>query len=175
MVTVLHPVPLTSEAFSSYGEVIDWRLHDAESINQGTAEKFADLATVDVGDGEPALALYRAQPRSFPLEIELLEAHPLASQAFVPLADLEFLVVVALNEPATERPRLETLRVFRTAGGQGVNFAPGIWHHPLLAIDRVSDFLVVDRKPDGVSNYVESRLSPPCIIERADLEAGEER
>lgn len=26
-----------------------------------------------------------------------------------------------------------------------MNYAKGVWHHPLLALDAVSDFVVVDR------------------------------
>ncbi|WP_038001480.1 ureidoglycolate lyase, partial [Thauera linaloolentis] len=32
---------------------------------------------------------------------------------------------------------------------QGVNYAPGVWHHPLLALDAVSEFIVIDRAGPG--------------------------
>jgi ureidoglycolate lyase len=73
-----------------------------------------------------------------------MERHPLSSQAFVPLAtgaSDRYLVVVA---PAGEfRP--EGLRAFLASGFQGVQYARGVWHHPLIALDRSSDFIVVDR------------------------------
>jgi ureidoglycolate lyase len=30
-----------------------------------------------------------------------------------------------------------------------VNYAKGVWHHPLIALDKVSDFIVVDRIGEG--------------------------
>jgi ureidoglycolate lyase len=70
-----------------------------------------------------------------------MERHPLGSQAFVPLGEVRYAVVVA---PAGELDPTQ-LRAFWVNAGQGVNYAKGVWHHPLLAFDRVSDFLVVDR------------------------------
>lgn len=32
-----------------------------------------------------------------------------------------------------------------------MNYAKGVWHHPLIALDEVSDFIVVDRGGDGVN------------------------
>ena len=40
------------------------------------------------------------------------------------------------------------IRAFWTRGWQGVNYAKGVWHHPLLALGQVSDFIVVDRGGD---------------------------
>jgi ureidoglycolate lyase len=39
---------------------------------------------------------------------------------------------------------LKSLRCFAASGQQGVNYAKGTWHHPLLALHD-SDFWVVDR------------------------------
>ena len=43
------------------------------------------------------------------------------------------------------RPDLARLRCFAAGPGQGVNYAAGTWHHPLLALQAECDFLVVDR------------------------------
>jgi len=71
----------------------------------------------------------------------------LGSQAFVPLNDRPYLIVVA---PAGEL-KPAALRAFVTRGWQGVNYAKGVWHHPLIALDEVSDFIVVDRGGDGLN------------------------
>ena len=71
----------------------------------------------------------------------MMERHPLGSQAFLPLAGASYLIVVA---PAGEFDPAQ-MRAFWTEGWQGVNYAKGVWHHPLLALERVSDFVVVDR------------------------------
>ena len=76
-----------------------------------------------------------------PFECKMLERHPLGSQAFIPLNDRPYLVVVA---PAGDLDEVE-IRAFVTRGWQGVNYAKGVWHHPLIALDEVSDFIVVDR------------------------------
>jgi ureidoglycolate lyase len=72
----------------------------------------------------------------------VMERHPLGSQAFVAMSELPFLVVVA---PPTELLQLQQIRCFLAATGQGVNYAPGTWHHPLIALERSTDFLVIDR------------------------------
>ena len=41
--------------------------------------------------------------------------------------------------------------VFRARSDQGVCYAPNVWHHPLIALEQVSDFLVVDRDGTGVN------------------------
>ena len=76
----------------------------------------------------------------------MVERHPLSSQAFIPLAPAPFLLVVAA---AGDAPRPAALRAFVTDGAQGVNYARGTWHHPVLALDRITDFLVVDRGGPG--------------------------
>ncbi|MES2071825.1 MAG: ureidoglycolate lyase [Pseudomonadota bacterium] len=142
--------PLTRASFAPFGEVI--MLDDARhyAINQGTTERYHALATADTASegGQPIISLFRGQPRALPLEIAIMERHPLGSQAFIPVTqnqDDEYLVVVA---PAGEF-QLENLRAFLGRGFQGVNYAKGVWHHPLIALHRVSDFLVVDRIGQG--------------------------
>jgi ureidoglycolate lyase len=136
---------LSAEAFRAFGDVIE--ASDAVRhfpINDGYAERYHDLARVDVASsgGHALINIFRAKPRSLPFELQLLERHPLGSQAFMPLSPLRYLVVVA---PAAEQPDLRNLRCFEAAPGQGVNYACGTWHHPLIALHASCDFLVVDR------------------------------
>ena len=147
--------PLTSAAFGPYGEVIEpGAARQDYAVNQGTAVRFDALATVDAGaaGGRAVISIFRAQPRALPFKVGMLERHPLGSQAFVPLhPSLRYIVVVA-DDPAG------TLRAFLATGGQGVNYRRGTWHHPLIALDRGGDFLVVDRAGEG-GNCDEARLS----------------
>jgi ureidoglycolate lyase len=144
----LHPEPLTRGVFAPFGEVIE--LDDARhyTINDGYAERYHDLARLDVAEagGRPLLNIFRAKPRELPLRIRMVERHPLSSQAFLPLAAMPFLVVVA---PPGQAPGPGDLRAFVTRGQQGVNYARGTWHHPLIAFGRPGDFLVVDRGGGG--------------------------
>jgi len=136
--------PLTAEAFRPYGDVIEAAsVARRLQINGGTAERYDDLARLDLGaaGGRPLLSLFRAQARRLPLPLRLIERHSLGSQAFMPLGGEAFLVIVAAAGPA---PQPADLRCFLSAPGQGVNFARGTWHHPLLALAG-GDFLVIDR------------------------------
>ncbi|ATE60197.1 ureidoglycolate lyase [Thauera sinica] len=154
--------PLARETFAPYGEVIE-ASDDAShfTINAGNTERYHDLARIKPGpDGRVIVSIFRGQPRALPFTVQMMERHPLASQAFIPLSGRPYLVVVA---PAGAPPRAEALRVFLARGDQGVNYATGVWHHPLLALDGVCDFLVVDRSGPG-HNCDEILLETPGVI-----------
>lgn len=140
---------LTREAFRPFGDVIELDGATHFPINDGTTERYHDLAAVDVSrqGGRPVINVFRAQPRTLPLELKMMERHPLGSQAFLPLSERPYLVVVA---PSGELG-LSGLQAFVTRGWQGVNYARNVWHHPLIALGSVSDFIVVDRGGEGVN------------------------
>jgi ureidoglycolate lyase len=142
---ILAVEPLTAREFAPYGDVIEAR-EDApfHAINRGFGKRFDSLAAIDTAAaaGTTAVAIVRALPHALPFNVVMLERHLLGSQAFVPLSAQPYLVVVA---PAGPVPEASSLRCFLCAKGQGVNYAPGTWHHPLLAIGTESDFLVIDR------------------------------
>lgn len=145
--TTLTVEPLSAAAFAPFGEVIE--ASEAAKrfpINAGSAERFHALAQVETDPaGHALISLVRAQPQALPIVVRMLERHPLGSQAFVPLdRSVRYLVVVAETPDATPRAFLAT-------GGQGVNYRRGAWHHPLLALDRVADFLVIDRGGAGAN------------------------
>lgn len=144
--------PLTPEAFRPFGEVVQAG-GDSQPINAGSARQFADLATIDVGDGSPRVSIYRAEARRLPLPIAMLERHPQGSQLFMPLSGEPFVVVVA---PAAAEPDAAAVRAFVATGRQGVNFRRGTWHHPLIAL-AAGEFLVLDRGGPG-ENCDEFRL-----------------
>ncbi|WP_028534129.1 ureidoglycolate lyase [Paludibacterium yongneupense] len=152
----LRAQPLTREAFAPFGDVIaadDGVRHF--SINGGNTERYHDLMRVDLAaEGHPVVSVFRGQPRPLPFELTMLERHPKGSQAFMPLDGRPYLVAVA---PAGDGIDPASLRVFLAQGNQGVNYARGVWHHPLLALDAVSDFLVIDYGGPG-PNCDEIRL-----------------
>ena len=136
--------PLTREAFAPFGEVIETAGAESFPINEGTTTRFHALATADPGaDGQAIVSIFRGTRRPDPIAIRMLERHPLGSQAFMPLAAYDWLVVVA------EEPKASALRCLRAHGEQGVNYARGVWHHPLLVLVPVQDFVVVDRAGPG--------------------------
>ncbi|MEC5385753.1 ureidoglycolate lyase [Uliginosibacterium sp. H3] len=154
--------PLTHEAFAPFGDVIE--ASDAVKhfpINAGNTERYHDLANLDAGeDGRVIVSIFRGLPRALPFIVPMMERHPKGSQAFVPLSGRPYLVVVA--RPG-EPPTAGHLRCFLATAAQGVNYAKGVWHHPLMALDEVSDFLVIDRSGPG-NNCDEIELAPVAII-----------
>ena len=149
--------PLTKAAFRPFGDVIEIEGAETRTINEGFAERFHDLAAIDVEStgGRPLLSIFRATPRTSPIRISMLERHPLGTQAFFPLAPAAWLVVVAEGGDA---PDLATLRCFRAQGNQGVNYAIKAWHFPVLVLIPEQYFLVVDR--GGPGNNLEEYQFP---------------
>jgi ureidoglycolate lyase len=145
---ILRSTALTAQAFAAFGDVIEIEGRESRWINENTCRRFDDLARIDVSEegGRPLLSIFEASPRPLPLRIRALERHPLSSQAFFPLQMQPFLVVVAADG---ESPVAERLRVYVSSGRQGVNYRRNTWHHPLIALDQTSRFLVVDRGGAG--------------------------
>ncbi len=157
--------PLTAGKFAPFGDVIDAAAAAAEAMNGGTFERFNDLAKVDVASGRTRVGITRAlKAASLPHTFDLVERHPIGSQAFIPLAPFAFVVVVA---PPGESVRPEDLRAFVTNGTQGVNYARGVWHMPLIALEAGQAFLVIDRGDDRLPNCDELRLGRPVSLVRA--------
>ncbi len=155
--------PLSTHAFAPFGDVLACEGARHYPINEGTTQRYHDLAHIDAGpQGRAIVSIFRGQPRSFPLPITMLERHPLGSQAFMPLQRRPYLVVVA--EPGRQSSVPGRLHAFVAQGEQGVNYAPGVWHHPLIAVDQVSDFLVIDRAGPG-NNCDEVRLAQGYLLE----------
>ena len=127
-------------------------------INGCTTERFHALATADTEteDGRTIVSLFRGQPRKLPYQVGMMERHPLGSQAFFPLSDREWIAVVAPDENG--RPGQP--RAFLVPGDIGLQYGRNVWHHPLIALGDVSDFLVVDRDGPG-SNLKEADYPAP--------------
>lgn len=144
MIRAIKPAPLTAEAFKPFGDVIEASPDAVKlAINYGNTTRFHDLAGVDVTaeGGRAGVSIFRSTPLAQPITIKLMEYHPLSSQAFIPLSARPYLVVVA---PAGEFDG-SAVCVFMASGEQGVNYRAGTWHHFSLALEDVSDFLVIDR------------------------------
>jgi ureidoglycolate lyase len=140
---------LTAENFAPYGEVIEANPEKIRMINGGTTERHHGLGhAMALGEGGAViLNIFRGQPRQLPYKVDMMERHPLGSQSFQPLSGRPWLVVVARDDNG--RPGEPA--VFLARGDQGVNYPANVWHHPLMALDAVCDFLVVDRQGPGVN------------------------
>ena len=154
----IKPQPLTREAFAPFGDVIQIEGSNQFEINAGYTTRVHDLIDIQLG-GESARAqfsFFLGRPR--PLEIKMLEKHPLGSQAFYPIEDKRWLVVVA------SAPEPESVCAFWASGRQGVNYHQNVWHHPLLVIEP-QQFVIIDRGGDG-HNCDEVELVTSVLIQQ---------
>ncbi len=160
----LTPKPLTRAGFNPYGDVIDTDGVTPKWVNQGFAQRFNDLCKVDVaaGGGSVNVSLFAANPRPKPVAIKLMERHPLGSQAFVPMQNQAWLVLVC-DDPM----EFSSYHLFAATGRQGVNYSRNTWHHPLLVFDAASHFIIIDRKGPG-NNLEEVWLKDTAHMEVAD-------
>ena len=133
---------LTGTDFAAFGDIITLKSAPDKLINQGLCGRHHDLATLDFGpEGSAGISLFNATPHSLPYKSELVERHPEGSQAFIPMTQNPFLVIVAPNENGTPGRPL----AFRTAPGQGINFHRNVWHGVLTPLFAPGLFAVVDR------------------------------
>ncbi len=161
----LIPKPLSRADFEPFGDVVE-AVEDAERfpINAGTMERYHALATVAL-QADPAdraiISIARCSKSiALPYAFDLVERHPLGSQAFIPLSREPFLVVVG---PTGEAIGVDELRAFITNGRQGINYHCGVWHMPLTAFHQGQEFIIVDRTGAG-ANCEEKRFDEPITI-----------
>jgi ureidoglycolate lyase len=161
---ILRPEPLTAAAFAPFGDVIEIAGAPDFQINAGMCDRFHDRARTEVvGEGARiGISLGYGRPYDLPLTLGLVERHPLGSQAFVPLSQDPFLVVVAPDSGGVPG----TPRAFLTAPGQGVNYLRNVWHGVLTPLGRPASFLIVDRIGPG-SNLEEYRFEQPWTVSAA--------
>ena len=153
--------PLTAEAFAPFGDLIDVLGPPTKLINGGLCGRHHDLARLSFDDeGRAGISLFEAQARALPYVLDLVERHPLGSQAFLPLDGVPFLVCVA--EDAGGVP--VRFRAFLTAPGQGVNILRNCWHGVLAPIGAPGRYAVVDRIGPG-ANLQEYPLPVPLRVE----------
>jgi ureidoglycolate lyase len=163
MSRVLTAEPLTAAAFAGFGDVIEAGAEPTVLINRGMCGRFHDLAALDFGPGGRAgISVFRGKPYPLPLTLDMVERHPLGSQAFLPLSGDPYLVVVAEDDGgAPVRPR-----AFLGGAGQGVNYRRNTWHGVLTPIGRVASFAVVDRIGEG-ANLEEHWFDAPWTVAAA--------
>lgn len=155
--------PLTAGAFAPFGEVLDTSGAPDRLINQGLCGRYHDRARLDFTDGRAGISLFDADPRSLPYRLEMVERHPDGSQAFLPMTQAPFLVIVAPDEGgAPGRPL-----AFLTAPGQGINLARGTWHGVLTPLSAPGLFAVVDRIGPG-ANLEEHWFDTPYTVVTED-------
>ena len=151
---IIKPIPMTKENFSKFGDMIGTENIKPIEINNGYANRFDDIAKIDTANnnGETTISIFSALKRSFPMKIDMMEKHPLGTQAFIPMKETTFLTLVA---PEGKKIEMDKIESFVVPKGKGVNYKTGIWHFPLISTEDM-DFLVVDRKGPGENLIVEN-------------------
>lgn len=143
--TLVQAVPLTAEAFAPYGEVIDPDTGTGKPLGFGTTLRFDDLVAFDFGEGRAKLDVYRVQPADGAIPVPFLERHPLSTQLFAALTPAPFLVVVAPARGDADAPDTRRIQAFQARPGQAISYRRGTWHGAIVALERQTDFIAIDR------------------------------
>ena len=144
---IIKPKAINKENFKKFGDMITTDDIKPLEINDGYAKRYDGIANLDAKkeNGESIISIFSALKRSFPMKVDMMEKHPLGSQAFIPMKETTFLAFVA---PEGTKPDLDKVEAFIIPKGIGVNYNAGIWHFPLIATEDMN-FLVIDRKGTG--------------------------
>tara|TARA_Y100000590_G_C15365090_1_gene880443 strand:+ start:72 stop:566 length:495 start_codon:yes stop_codon:yes gene_type:complete len=161
MKKIIKPAKINKIAFQMYGDLISTKDINPIDINSGYAKRFDDLADLNTSKdgGKTIVSIFSALKRTFPMTIDMMEKHPLGSQAFIPMKETTFLSFVA---PPSESPDINKIQCFIIPPKMGINYKPGIWHFPLISTEDTS-FLVIDRKGKG-ENLIIHKFNKENII-----------
>ncbi len=156
--------PLTQAAFAPFGDVLKATGEPDKIINAGMCGRFHDLARLDFTgtNARAGISLFRSRARSLPYTLDMMERHPLGSQAFLPMSPDPFMVIVAPDDAGQPGTPL----AFLTTPGQGVNYHRNTWHGVLTPLVDNALFAVVDRIGVG-SNLEEFVFDEPWQVRRA--------
>lgn len=151
--------PLSVSAFAAFGDVVQASGAPDKMINQGLCGRHHDLAKLAFSDGKAGISVFDAQARSLPYSLEMMERHPDGSQAFIPMHQNPYLVVVAEDQDGTPARPV----AFVAQPGQGVNYHRNIWHGVLAPLHAPGLFAVIDRIGSG-ANLEEHWFDQPWLI-----------
>ena len=147
MKITIKPKTINKKDFSKFGQIIDTSKKSYFRINNGYAKRYDNLIKINTSTkkGKTIVSIFSAKKRLFPMKIDMMEKHPLGSQAFIPMKETSFFAFVA---PKGNRPNLKKIKSFIIPKQTGINLNPGIWHFPLISTKNMN-FLVIDRKGKG--------------------------
>ena len=161
MKIIIEPIKINRKNFSEYGDLISSNEINPMDINSGYAKRFDNLANINTSkdSGKTIVSIFSSIKRTFPMKIDMMEKHPLGSQAFIPMKETTFLCFVA---PPGEYPEISKIQSFIIPPKTGINYKPGIWHFPLISTED-TNFLVIDRKGKG-ENLIIHKFEKEKII-----------
>ena len=161
MEKIVKPIKINRSNFVAYGDLISTDDINPIDINAGYAKRFDNLANLDTSNegGKTIVSIFSALKRTFPMKIDMMEKHPLGSQAFIPMKETTFLSFVA---PPGKFPEINKVQSFIIPPKTGINYKSGIWHFPLISTED-TNFLVIDRKCSG-ENLIIHKFEKEKII-----------
>ena len=162
MKIIIKPKKINGKNFKKFGDLISTRKKKPIKINNGYANRYDNLCKINTStkNGNTIVSIFSAKKRKFPMNIKMMEKHPLGSQAFIPMKESTFLVFVA---PRGEKPNVKKIESFIVPKQTGVNYKPGIWHFPLISKKKMN-FLVVDRKGKGNNLVIHNFKNEKIIL-----------
>ncbi|QQA42153.1 ureidoglycolate lyase [Pelagovum pacificum] len=133
--------PLTATAFAPFGDVLEPDGQPDKMINEGNCGRFHDRARLFFGPGgEAGISIFDAGARELPYRFDLVERHPLGSQAFLPMGGTRSIFIVCPDEDGVPGAPL----AFLGNAGQGVNILANTWHGVCTPLDDRGVYAVVD-------------------------------
>jgi len=160
---IFKPISINKENFLVFGDLITSNDIDPIDINAGYAKRYDNLANINTekDGGKTIVSIFSALKRSFPMTIDMMEKHPLGSQAFIPMKETTFLCFVA---PPGDKPDITKIQTFVIPPKVGINYKPGVWHFPLISTED-TNFLVIDRKGSGENLIIYNFNKEKIILE----------
>ena len=162
MEKIIKPIKINRSNFATYGDLISTSDVNHININAGYAKRFDNLANLNTSKdgGQTIVSIFSALKRTFPMTVDMMEKHPLGTQAFIPMKETIFLSFVA---PLGNSPDINKIQSFIIPPRTGINYKPGIWHFPLISTED-TNFIVIDRKGKGENLIIHNFKKEKIIL-----------
>ena len=100
MEKIIKPIKINKSNFAAFGDVISTNDINPMDINAGYAKRFDNLADLNTSKdgGKTIVSIFSSLKRTFPMKIDMMEKHPLGSQAFIPMKETTFLSFSSTRE-----------------------------------------------------------------------------
>ena len=121
MEKIIKAIRISKSNFATYGDLISTQDINPMDINAGYAKRFDNLADLNTSKdgGKTIVSIFSSLKRTFPMKIDMMEKHPLGSQAFIPMKETTFLTFVA---PAGKFPEINKIQSFIVPPKTGINY-----------------------------------------------------
>lgn len=155
--------PASAEAFAAYGRLIppgEPRLHNE---GRGTRRDFPARLAHEPPAARLDISTTEIIASKAPVRVSLVERHSLSAQAFLPMSGSRLLVAVAPTS-SDGAACFEAIEAFIVPAGIGIEYHPGTWHAPLVALDEAARLVMMMWACDGPPDLEEVALPRPLDI-----------